>query len=379
MTSCVPTFLFFGCALLYWAYKVFRGPTYKPGSVAKKSVDDPSTFDDCSLYSKTTDAGNKWVMPGQINIFYFEPSIEKKGITPTIAVHGGPGIAPQQSWKLFSGNNNAFLPNFFLYHARGCGYSTRPFHQWPTPGKMWPGIQTLEQTLGIGQQVADIERIRRRLAVVSGQDIATFQINLIGHSFGGFISTLYATEFPQHVRSVVLLEPAGVMKLPNPQSDLFAMVRNGLEGNPHHLDEFDDWFREYMDFSTLPQQTETTLARRQFEFAQHYDRAAPKTDNESLPPTPMGMIGGMAAYATFASMGMEHDYTTACHDRLKDSTFPVTIVHGSKDMAPEDVSRSYCQLFPTTNVTYKIIEGANHFLFDHPDIVPIVQEALTMK
>ncbi len=56
-------------------------------------------------------------------------------------------------------------------------------------------MQTLEQTLGISAQVADIERIRRIL----GEE----KLIMVGHSFGGFLASLYAAEFPEHVARMV--------------------------------------------------------------------------------------------------------------------------------------------------------------------------------
>jgi len=76
-------------------------------------------------------------------------------------------------------------------------------------------------------------------------------------------------------------------------------------------------------------------------------------------------------------MGIEHDYVPAVQELLNDSTFPVTIVHGGQDMCPESTSRDYSKLFPSTStVNYRIIPDADHFLFDHPDVVAIVQDAL---
>lgn len=405
MTSLtLPTILFAGLAFAYWAYKKIREPAYKPGMIAtwaaKAEDDDLSKkinstnepFDDPSLYQKSTI--DKWIMPHGIEIYYF-PTIKSKSksnaATPTIALHGGPSIAPIETWKELSNE----IPDFYLYHARGCGMSTRPFHKFPTP-KMWPGMKILEETLGIGQQVADIERIRRRLQhkyqSESGDYNSSnvpFQINLVGHSFGGFIATLYASEFPQHVKSLILMAPAGVMKIPGPpEHDLFKTIKRKLEENDdyddatrqQYLHDYDDWFKEYMDFGSLPQQTEETLAKRQADIALHYERAVyrkhtPVTTQKSQP---LDMVGGMACYASFMSMGMEHDYRDACKERLQQSTFPVTIVHGCNDtMSPQSISRDYCTLFPSQNVNYQVLEGADHFVFDHPGIVSIVKDAVS--
>lgn len=39
---------------------------------------------------------------------------------------------------------------------------------------------------------------------------------LIGHSFGGFLSGLYASQYPQHIKKLLLISPAGFTdKIPN--------------------------------------------------------------------------------------------------------------------------------------------------------------------
>ena len=81
--------------------------------------------------------------------------------------------------------------------------------------------------------------------------------------------------------------------------------------------------------------------------------------------------------ATFLSMGIEHNYIPACKERLTTSSFPVSIVHGSKDMIPVSTTRKYIQLFPKDNVQFYVIEDGDHSLFDHKESIKIVNE--TMK
>ena len=64
----------------------------------------------------------------------------------------------------------------------------------------YPHIGRLLPAMGYyPEQVADIERVRRLL----GQE----RLTVIGHSFGGFIATLYAVEFPERVDRLILVSP----------------------------------------------------------------------------------------------------------------------------------------------------------------------------
>jgi len=80
----------------------------------------------------------------------------------------------------------------------------------------------LDQTLGLGAQIADIERIRQIL----GED----KLILVGHSWGGFLASLYAAEFPEHVTALIWSPRLTRWSCPKPdaESDLFASVRAKL-------------------------------------------------------------------------------------------------------------------------------------------------------
>jgi proline iminopeptidase len=364
--SFVGSVIFALLVLCYVGYKKFREPFYKPGNVVEAMSSRPEEFDKQDLVQYESE--QHWRMPDGIDIYHFPLENQSKTYErPILALHGGPAIAPEKPWKICK-----ILPNVLLYHARGCGNSTHPFRKFPTPGNMWPGMQILEETLGIGAQIADVERIRRRLGVE--------KLDLVGHSFGGFIATLYAAEFPQRVRSMVLLVPAAVLQLPSPKGevgDLFVLVRQKLEerGNHLHLKEFDVFMKRYLNFSSLPNETDDSLALRQNEFAVHFMRADKgiEGDLDNLEP---GNTGGMACYATFLSMGIEHDYTSDIRELLKDSKFPVAIVHGEEDMVPVGMSRKYLNLFPPGSTTFEVVPGVGHFIFDHPRCAEIVKNTI---
>lgn len=357
--------LFAICGLVYWGYKKFREPMYKPGDVANlASIKDTFDLQPADVASSTKD--RIWKMPEGMDIYHLPLRLKSDESPPVLGLHGGPSIAPSKPWKMCDS-----VPNLYIPHARGCGKSTRPFAKFPTPG-MWPGMKILEESLGIGAQVADLERIRRRLGVE--------RISIVGHSFGGLIATMYAAEFPQHVQSLVLLAPAAVLQLPTPKGedgDLFALVEKKIRerGNETHLEEYKAFMKQYMDFGSLPKETEESLALRQGGFGLHFIRASGGSDEYFEPPKTES-IGGMACYATFLSMGIEHDYIPACKERLAGSTFPIAIVHGENDMIPPSTSRKYVDLFPPDNVTFEVLPDADHFIFDHPRTTEIVKATL---
>ncbi|CAB9516909.1 Proline iminopeptidase [Seminavis robusta] len=350
-------------SLLYWCYRKFRQAPYKPGMVRDEAAKNDG-FDDASLHdTNKTSKDNKWMMPNNVELFFFPPLNASSNHSPILAIHGGPAIAPSQPWKIASDSD---LANLYLYHARGCGHSTRIHRKFPSPG-MWPGIKIIEQDLGIGAQVGDVERVRRRLGVE--------KMDLVGHSFGGLLATLYAAEFPEHVRSLTLLVPAAVLELPSKDGDLFSMVKDKLKerGNQEHVQEFEDFMKVYMDFGSLPKETDETLALRQAGFAKHYYRAV-DTSNEKEPVDPK-LIGGFACYATFLSMGMEHNWIPDLKERFSGTTFPVSIVHGAKDFLPESTSRNYETLFSTKDqVEFYTVEDGDHDLFDFPEVGEIVKK-----
>ena len=75
----------------------------------------------------------------------------------------------------------------------------------------------MDKTLGLGAQIADIERIRQ----IMGED----QLILVGHSFGGFLAALYAAEFPEHVKALILVAPAEMLVMPPDSGGLYEQVK----------------------------------------------------------------------------------------------------------------------------------------------------------
>jgi proline iminopeptidase len=208
-------------------------------------------------------------------------------------------------------------------------------------------MQRLDRTLGLGAQIADIERIRQIL----GDD----KLILIGHSWGGFLASLYAAEFPEHVEALILISPANTLIMPQPDSDsdLFSSVRAEL--SPEEQVEFDAFMEEYFDFGGLFSKSEEDLIAMNQKFGEYYINAVNVSETESSPrPRP----GGWMVWAQYVSMGQRHDYSKA----LNDVNVPVLVIHGADDLQSESASRLYSDAIP--NAEFVVIQHATHFSFE---------------
>jgi proline iminopeptidase len=239
---------------------------------------------------------------------------------------------------------------FHYYDQRGCGKSTRPIDRFESQN-MYENMTRLDQTLGLGAQIADIERIRQLL----GED----KLILIGHSWGGFLASLYAAEFPEHVEALILISPANSLVMPQPDadSDLFASVRARLPES--QLAEYDAFIKDYFDFNKLFSLSEADLIARDEKFGQYYISVVDIQADEAIQ---QGEPGGWMTWGMYVSMGQRHDYRAA----LKKITAPVLVLHGVDDLQSEAATRLYSDTFP--NAQFAAIENASHFAFQQqPD------------
>ena len=310
------------------------GPLYHPGDVrAGKNVLEPLT--------PTMADATHWKFGSNIELHHFEEGAGSE----ILVVHGGPGFPPTQPW--LAGRFLADRHKLIYYHQRGCGLSSRPITSFPD-SNIFNNMQLLQRTLGLPAQVADIERIRRVLGVE--------KLTLIGHSFGADIAALYAAEFPEHVKALIFVAPANLAVLPNPQGDLFDLVRHRL---PASLKiEYERYVREYFDFRRAFRRTEAESSAFYGAFGRYYGAA-------SGAAPPIGSDAFNAGYlplAVYLSMGKHHDYSAA----LRSVTAPVLVIHGANDLQPEAASKNFAALFP--NSQFVRIEGASHFVFnDRPE------------
>ncbi len=316
----------------YW----LTGPLYSPGMVRDSTnlsapLTAPAQAEDAVLWQ---------IEPG-IALAHF---VAGEG-RPVLVIHGGPGIPFSEPLAGLAPMTSSF--RFHYYDQRGSGESTRPFDRFAA-SDTYASLTQLERTLGIGAQLADIERIRQIL----GEE----RLLLIGHSWGGLLATLYAAEFPDRVEALVLVAPADMLTMPAPQGqpDLFATVRGRLPLGRRA--EYDAFIADCLDFGRLFEKSETELSAQQTQFGAYYQLAT-----GDAPPAG-GQPGGWMAMAQYLSLGQHHDYRSA----LNAVEAPALVIHGADDLQSVTATQRYVDALP--HATLVVIEDAGHFPFEQqPD------------
>jgi proline iminopeptidase len=316
-------------------------PLYQPGMVREgKNLRAPLTPP-----AQTGDP-DYWQVESDIRLYHFARGDGRN----VLVIHGGPGSPSRQPWTGFEPLTSAY--RFHYYDQRGCGKSTRPFDRFAS-NNVYQNMTTLDQTLGLGAQIADIERIH--------QILGDEKLIVVGHSWGGFLAALYAAEFPEHVAALILVSPATALVMPQEGADLFDTVRERLPEAQRA--EFDAFMKEYMDFGSLFQKSEADLVAMNARFGDFYLQVmaeSPLSEQGELPE--QGEPGGWMVWGMYASMGQRHDYRPA----LRQAAVPVLVLHGADDLQSENASRQYADSFP--DAEFIVIENAGHFSFEEqPD------------
>jgi proline iminopeptidase len=310
-------------------------PLYEPGMVRagknlRASLTPPAQSGDES----------SWSVEQDIKLYHFSDGVGKS----VLVVHGGPGYPLRSSLPGLKRLTDRY--KFIYYDQRGCGRSTRPIDRFAS-SNYFENVKTLDRTLGIGAQIADIERIRRIL----GEE----KLTILGHSFGAFLASLYAAEFPENVRALILVAPAEVLVMPIEGGGLFEEVNRLLPAGMKS--EYADFLRRYLDFGSIFSRSDSELAALNAEMAKYY-RAAAATKNLSVPEeNEPNENGGWMVHAMYFSMGKRHDY----RDALRIVKAPVLVIHGEKDLQPEKASRAYAEAF--SHSSFQVIKNAGHFPF----------------
>lgn len=317
------------------ARRMMNAPLFDPGTVAARVAASGESFDPLPQAA----SGGPWQVTPAVSLHRTSTGSGDD----VVLIHGGPGYPPRAPWKA-----TTLLARSYRVHAydqRGCGRSTRPVATAPE-GNFYTRLTTVESQLGLAAQVADLERIRRLL----GRD----RMILLGHSFGALIAALYAAEFPERVRALVLVAPAPLVVMPKEGPDLFDQLRSRLPED--RLAAYDQYLSGYFDFNALLGRDEAWLSRYFGQFRDFYAAVL------GAPPGPNdGDAGGFMTVGLFASLGRAHDWRPA----LRRISAPTLVLHGADDLQPESDTRLVADAIPGAHVA--VIQGSGHFL---PDDAP---------
>jgi proline iminopeptidase len=287
-----------------------------------------------------------WEMPDSVTVKYFTQGDGRK----ILMIHGGPGIPfTEPIWALHELTDKY---QFVYYDQRGCGKSTRPIDRFQNP-RAPSNFKALLQKCGIGVQIHDVERIREKL----GED----KLFIMGFSYGALLASLYAKKYPDRVEAMILIAPANLLVFPPDDGGLYELVK------PLLPDSMKAPYNHYLDrlfsFSTLFQQTDSSLQALNCEFAPYFSAALRKKRVSAPDDIECDLVGGWSVQGIYMSMGMSYDHRPA----LKTVTAPVLVLHGSSDIQSESASRTYSQTYP--NATFVAIPDAGHFMWmDQPSL-----------
>jgi len=327
------TILLIGAACVWW---MMGRPLYQSG-VVRAAQDLRGPLDPPAQPGEPT----IWRVEDDIDLYHFS---EGAG-TPVLFVHGGPGFPVHTVPAGLVEFGEEYEIHF--YDQRGCGRSSKPIDRFSSTS-FYSNMMELDRTLGIAAQIADIERIRRTL----GQD----KLILFGYSFGGFLATLYAAEFPEHVEAMVLIAPADLIVFPQETEGIFGVIRRRLSGDM--VAEFDRFTFEYFDFGNVFSKSEAELAAVNREFAKYYLLASGTDPSAQLAALEETANGGWMVTAIYFGLGRRHDYREA----VRGVNARTLVIQGENDLQPVSVAQGYVDLL--SNAKLQIMKGASHFLLE---------------
>jgi proline iminopeptidase len=295
--------------------------------------------------------GGYWTMSDSCQIHYF---IDGKGES-ILVIHGGPGEPYKKPWEGLKLIHQKY--SFVYYDQRGCGKSTRCIDKFGS--NKWNVCQPmLYKKLGIEICLRDIDEIRN----IIGVD----RITLIGHSYGAVIAALYAIEFPENVRKLILVSPAPTIRYPIDESfDYVKIIEKELPVNSKK--EFEKYQKNLWNFDYIIKKSEYELSiqnRDFFCFYDEYHRNIGLSKSVSLIDCLVDKrnIGGWLTYAYAWSFPSHFDY----RNNLRSIKAQTLIIWGNKDLCQDSWIKDYSGNIPKSKAVR--LNDCAHFLFEEkPD------------
>lgn len=261
--------------------------------------------------------------------------------TPLVMVHGfGGGVG---LWVL---NYSALSQHrqLFVFDLLGFGQSSRP-------------IFSTKAEEAEEQFVESIEDWRQSLKID--------KMILLGHSFGGYLSSCYALKYPERVKSLILADPWGFPERdPNQASraplwiralvhvlspfNPLALVRVAGPMGPGLVKRFRSDFRQ--KFGVFEQENENAI----LDYIYHCNAASPSGE------AGFKSITGHLGYAQRPMLNRIVDL---------DPSIPVTFIYGARSWMDQNSGRATQSILSQNHVEVFSIKGAGHHVYaDRPEL-----------
>ncbi len=244
--------------------------------------------------------------------------VRELGSGPSVVVlHGGPGAHHDYLLPYFGRLRDEF--HLYFYDQRGGGRSrvARP------------------HAIGWRDHVADLESLRQAWGLN--------RLTLIGYSWGGLLSLLYASEHPDHAGALVLVGAAAGW------GDYPRRFKDELERRSRS--EPVERLRAELEASGLKVSDPAAYRQRCFDLSVAGYFRDPR---DALGSTPF-MVQAQAREATWASL---HGHGPELRRRLGSLAVATLIVHGRHDPIPLAWAEELAELMPLARLV--VLEGSGH-------------------
>ncbi|MFL6248128.1 MAG: alpha/beta hydrolase [Thermoanaerobaculia bacterium] len=238
---------------------------------------------------------------------------------PVVLLSGGPGFSPDYLRPIADTLAKKYAA--VLFHQRGTGKSKL---------EKYDG-----EILDFKKLTADLEALRRELK----QE----KLTIVGHSFGGILSMMYAREHPDRIRALALIDSGGptLSAVPKFNANLEARFSDDEKAR---IREWSDPERRKADHKRAV--LEITKAKTAAYFA---DRSKAELLIEPMNEESFNDAVFWGVVMQMASLDLR-----AGLDKMK---APVLIIHGKQD--PLESAEEVHAAFPGS--TLVVIDGAGHF------------------
>jgi proline iminopeptidase len=242
-----------------------------------------------------------------------------------VMLSGGPGFSPEYLRPVAEKLGGKYA--FVLLHQRGTGKSVLDKYD--------------AETISLKNLVLDLEALRKELKVN--------QLTIVGHSFGGILTMMYAREYPQNVAAIAFVDAGGPTLASVPKFTANLDSRFSEEDRAAIREWSGDKSKENHKRAVL----EITKAKTAAYFA---DRSKAKALIDSLHED---SFSDRMFWSVVPQM-----MTLDLRAGLEKVEAPVLVMHGKQD--PLESAEEVHKTFPGSKLV--LLEGAGHFPWlEQPD------------